>query len=329
MKMKKIISNIIKNLLIWAGIVFGNLFRLLGCSSKLRLVNFIKRNTDILGDRFYMYFFYFFKSFSKVLFDGYGLCISKKKDSLGSTLSLDLSEKTQRIIYLHKLYETDISRFVINNLKVNDTFVDVGANVGYFSVLASKITGPDGTVISFEPDEDNFNVLYKNKYINSFDNLGINNVAVGSCDGNIILNRNPLNSGGHSIEVFKSYKDDNLRFSKEEVFKTYPDFNFKKEVEVRRLSSFFSDNFIKHVDIMKIDVEGYELDVVSGLGKYISSGIIKVVICEISNVDNRDSLMNLFLDNNYKPFRANLSGDLNEIKDNNCLTGNIVFKLSK
>src|SRR5918997_736906 len=65
----------------------------------------------------------------------------------GRRIRLDLSDYIQRSIYLHT-FEPQESSLVRNYLKRGMTFVDVGANVGYYSLMASAIVGPEGRVIA-------------------------------------------------------------------------------------------------------------------------------------------------------------------------------------
>lgn len=75
------------------------------------------------------------------------------------------------------LYEEHIISILHNELKPGHTFLDIGANLGYFSVLAGKIVGPKGSVISFEPSPINFQYLIKNTQDNqtpvTLHNLGV------------------------------------------------------------------------------------------------------------------------------------------------------------
>lgn len=64
--------------------------------------------------------------------------------------------------YHDKRYEPETVEFIRSRLKRGDTFVDVGANVGFYSLLASGIVGRDGRVFAIEPDERNLRFLNKN-----------------------------------------------------------------------------------------------------------------------------------------------------------------------
>jgi len=70
-------------------------------------------------------------------------------------------------------WEEGTTKFIKDNLRSGDTFIDVGASVGYYTLLASKLVGPKGKVYSFEPAKQNLDVLLRNL----FDN-GIKNVIV-------------------------------------------------------------------------------------------------------------------------------------------------------
>lgn len=89
-----------------------------------------------------------------------------------------------------KKYEYHVTKSIINFLKPNMTFVDIGANIGYFSLLAAKITGTSGKVFSFEPSQFNCRLLYKNATLNNFDNIEIFPVAVADKKQLVFYNEN-------------------------------------------------------------------------------------------------------------------------------------------
>src|SRR5579862_9573222 len=78
----------------------------------------------------------------------------------GCTLYVDVRDRAiaERILHSRD-YEKDETDFVRRTLHEGATFVDVGANIGYFAVLAGKIVGPAGKVICFEPEPHNFHLL--------------------------------------------------------------------------------------------------------------------------------------------------------------------------
>src|SRR5262249_21386484 len=75
---------------------------------------------------------------------------------------------------LFSAYEPYVGRAMKIHLRAGDTFWDIGANIGWFSLLASKIVGSDGKVFSFEPSPDVFNLLSANT-------RGLNSIRVIQC----------------------------------------------------------------------------------------------------------------------------------------------------
>lgn len=76
------------------------------------------------------------------------------------------------------LWEYHITRFISENLKAGETFIDVGANLGYYTILAAAIVGEQGRVISFEPLKVNSKYCRQNTIINSLDNVSFFNYGL-------------------------------------------------------------------------------------------------------------------------------------------------------
>lgn len=89
------------------------------------------------------------------------------------------------------------SAIVTTVLRHGDHFIDVGANIGYYSILASRCVGAAGSVISLEPDRKNHELLSKNIARNGCRNITPLNSAAGAETGEIKLFRNSDNYGDH------------------------------------------------------------------------------------------------------------------------------------
>jgi FkbM family methyltransferase len=98
-----------------------------------------------------------------------------------------------------EIYEPLETRLLLDRLKPGQTFVDIGANIGYYTLLAARQVGPTGRVYAFEPDEENFNLLQKNIQINGYQNVTLSPRAVSSQSGSAKLYLNPLNRGDHRL----------------------------------------------------------------------------------------------------------------------------------
>lgn len=77
-------------------------------------------------------------------------------------------------------WEPDTSKIIREALKPGDTFIDCGANIGWFSILASRTVGPDGRVIAFEPWKPNYDVLKENLRLNCCENVETYNFPLWS-----------------------------------------------------------------------------------------------------------------------------------------------------
>ena len=153
--------------------------------------------------------------------------------------------------------EIRLAKFLINSLNNNDTFVDVGAHYGYFSLLASKLVGDLGQVFSFEASPTTYSILKKNK--TNLDNIAIYNVAVSDSNSHLVFYEFPnLYSEYNSLDI--------EQFKNEKWFSEYQ----PKEVKIKSvvLDDFFNEKKI-HPKIVKIDVEGAEFKVINGLKEFL------------------------------------------------------------
>ena len=125
------------------------------------------------------------------------------------------------------------------------TFVDDGAHIGYYALLASKIVGPSGRVIAFEPDPDNFKLMSDSIRINRYANVEAVQKAVSSKSGKAKLYLCDNSSGDRRI--FESN-----------------DGRTAIEVETTALDDFFKGRDSK-VDVLKMDIEGAEVAALQGM----------------------------------------------------------------
>jgi FkbM family methyltransferase len=123
-------------------------------------------------------------------------------------------------------------------------FVDVGAHIGKYSILAGRILRSSGTVVAIEPDPANFEALTRNVQLNDLSNVLVLNVGCWSYDGMGILHRQVGDLGGHS------FVDETLG---EDI-----------RVPIRTLDGLLSEQGLDHVDIMKLDVQRAEAEVLRG-----------------------------------------------------------------
>jgi FkbM family methyltransferase len=132
------------------------------------------------------------------------------------------------------------------------TFYDVGANVGFFSTIAARLSG--GVVVCFEPLAENVEHIKHNAALNHFNNLVIRSEALGCEDGDAVFNVSAVNSWGKLATVgIPAQKVRDIT------------------VPIRRLDTIVRESNIPQPGLIKIDVEGAEVDVLVGAKETLTS----------------------------------------------------------
>ena len=164
-------------------------------------------------------------------------------------------------------FQPIISETLKKYLKKGDTFIDAGANIGYFSFVASQLVGKQGQVHSFEPVPEYF--------------LKLDNFAKINKNYSIKANQIGLGDRAQTAEIFIKGGTDigNNTFFPELLDKEKSSSSAK--VPVIRLDEYIKNNNLKNIKLIKIDVEGFELSVLKGLQNYFEQGNRPVIVCEI------------------------------------------------
>jgi len=176
-----------------------------------------------------------------------------------------------------EIYEPEVSSYIIGNLKLGEIFMDIGANNGYYSILAADLVGPNGKVISIEPNPDVLQRLLYNVKFNNLSNVVTLNVALSDHDGKAMLYLNK-NSEDGLASLAKGEQNQPLC-----------------EVELKRFDHLFMN---EKISIVKMDVEGSEIDIIKGMENYLKSHKkIKIIMewhVSYRNENDFDYLYNLF-----------------------------------
>jgi FkbM family methyltransferase len=170
----------------------------------------------------------------------------------GKTFTLFLSPDNGFIdkhIFLYGVYEPFMLDLINENLKEGDTFVDIGANIGQHSMFAASIVQEIGSVYSFEPIPRIYAQFMDSVHANHFDTIiHAQNVAIGTNNSKQDLYIKAENIGGSSL-----VDDDGAT---ETI-----------DISIRHGDVLLSH--IPHITMVKIDVEGYEYEVLSGIQETI------------------------------------------------------------
>ena len=169
----------------------------------------------------------------------------RKAKRNGIHYNLDISDIIDWYIYYG--FREKSKELLLESIKENDTVIDVGANVGEISLRAANIVGNNGgKIYSFEPDLINFNRFLNNIKINAVKNITPINKGLGNADGVFNL----------------SVVDENIR-GMNRIVESNESLNTSK-IEVIILDNYMKIKNITRVDLIKIDTEGFEMNVIKG-----------------------------------------------------------------
>lgn len=202
-----------------------------------------------------------------------------KMETTGSPVSLafelDINQYSQANMWNHftgqQLYEGETALFLMRALRPGDGFLDIGGHIGYFSLLASELVGPEGAVCTFEPSAINFAQLLQNISRNQKQNIEVYNCALGKEKTEKSFFINLDNDGGHALwDVGRHEFNQNSRR-----------WQVRKKMRVESLDGLLSDSN-RSWRAWKLDVEGSELDVLRGGESLLRDAGVPFVICEIN-----------------------------------------------
>lgn len=205
------------------------------------------------------------------------------------------------------LHEFSDMGFLLHFLRKRDLFVDVGANLGSYSILACAVVGAQG--IAFEPVPNTFERLHRNMRLNSLEQtLTCVNKGVGAAEGFIKFSTDE-DTTNHALA--------NGEHSKASV-----------DVEIVALDSALRGS---SPILIKIDVEGYESKVLEGAQEVLANASLRAVIMELNGSGFRygfdeSKILAMVNDLGFKPFSYNPSDrSLIPIDGKNAASGNTLF----
>lgn len=223
-------------------------------------------------------------------------------------------EHVQQNIFFHNYYERNETRYWKKMAANCKTVLDIGGNVGYYSLLASPLVGNDGRVFMFEPVSINLERAKKNIGLSGFTNVDCIKKAVSNQPGAIrirIAENDNLGMSGMAESINNDGQDE--------------------EVEGITLDQFAKDNQLDCVDLIKVDVEGAEPLVLQGGRELLSrcSPVIMMEVCIDTLVRLSFGLEDVYkplAEMGYKPYLINDDLSLNFIEKPISKEGLIVFK---
>jgi FkbM family methyltransferase len=161
-------------------------------------------------------------------------------------------------------YEPEMVDSIKQIMERGDTFLDIGANEGFYSILASKLVGESGNVICIEPQSRLQSVIFRNIHENHAYNINVFQKVISDSVGTATLFLLPdMNTGGSGLFKITKYKVPT------------------EIIPQTTLSEFMKLLAIDKIKLMKIDVEGFEYEAILGSKKIFTKGIIENIALEL------------------------------------------------
>jgi len=177
---------------------------------------------------------------------------------------LDVSSYLEADIFVVGFHSDEylVTEALHDLLQVNQgVFIDVGANIGFHTIFASKILAPKGGVVyAFEPFESNYERLNNNLHLNKISNCTIEQFGLYNEEKTVEICIGGLGTGNVSLASQGQYKQD---------------------IHLIRFDDYVTSNNIKKIDVIKMDIEGAELMALQGMVSAIEK-FQPVIILEIN-----------------------------------------------
>jgi FkbM family methyltransferase len=195
------------------------------------------------------------------------------------SMKLDLNESQPSdstilsFLTLGQLYENDVADIMIRAVRPGDLLIDVGANLGYFTLLMAFLTGPGGHVLSCEPTAGNVARLIRHLDLNELHNAEIIPHPMADAATEIEFWFNSDNAGGHAIWDVGQYPTNiKSRLSPHSV-----------RVHATTIDQEVAERGGKAPRLIKIDTEGAEHTILRGATKLLAAHAVPYIVTELHN----------------------------------------------
>jgi FkbM family methyltransferase len=186
----------------------------------------------------------------------------KLKTKIGVSMEVFPGDYIDNVILNEGFYESEVLEALLDNVPADCVFWDIGANIGTHS-LGFKYLRPDATVISFEPDAINFHRLKQHCILNDLD---------------IQLMNFPLSDKLELTKIFSAHGNhgrSTLAPGGKGGYKDHPNYVFGISADFLVMNG-----FLPSPHVVKLDVEGYELNVIKGMCGILKEGKTEKIVFE-------------------------------------------------
>jgi len=191
-----------------------------------------------------------------------------------------------RQIFYTGAWEPDIAEHFYDSVRPGDTVVDLGGNIGQYTLLAAKRVGLSGKVFSVEPSSLADTLLRDNVNLNSLENVQILKMAAWSSNGWLTLKPGAEDNCGTAEVCEEREANEGIR------------------VPARRIAEVLREYGCTRIDVVKLDIEGAELPALKGMSELFDGHPPRAVYCELLRANLTDEVYDehcrFFSDRGYK-----------------------------
>ena len=191
------------------------------------------------------------------------------------TMELNIADPLGGSWYCDYAYEPHApfrpEHFLQHVLTPGDTYVDIGANTGFFPLVAAQLVGPSGRVICYEADPSNFEALERNIALNGTPNIEAISLAVSDHNGTATLLRDIAHSGGHSLASESGPTP-----------VTPASAIMPVSVSTTTIDSHLAERDLGRLKLVKLDIEGHEGHALRGMQRILRKWSVPYVIMEVN-----------------------------------------------
>ena len=195
--------------------------------------------------------------------------VTRIKTGVGKGLLWKRSHPFRNAFYLGT-FEPDLQDFLARNLEAGSVFWDIGANAGFFSLLAARIVGSEGEVVAVEPFPDSAALIREQIRLNGFN--GFSQVVEAAATASV--GEASLFLTGHNTTHRL-----NLRGMESQGELRVPTISLDSLLDARTTN--------RSPDLVKVDVEGSEIDVLSGADHLLNTGVVWVIEAHDEEVERQ------------------------------------------
>lgn len=221
-----------------------------------------------------------------------------------------LSDHIEAQLFWQGFQEADegVLRLIKRHLPPDGIFIDIGANIGSFTLVAARIA-PRGKVHAFEPSDHHFRRLSNNVALNHFGNVALNKLGLSDKTESATLFLPSLSGEMNNSGAASLYSANNA-----------PGMQVTEQVQLIALDDYVQKNGINRIDLIKIDIEGAEFDALKGSIETLKR-FRPIVLMEL-DMDNMqraacspNEILDFWRALNYRVGRIRNSGETTPIND--------------